>query len=176
MSKKENANQKLEKWMNHTYIETEDKKKPFFEGYKPNGYFNTESENLTETQIQNLISKAILTGKDKFASCTSMSKPITLDDLDKLTEKLNQLPPVPIEIEIGKIAWLILSNQLNIDIKYDRDKINKLFGVNIVIYQGNDIKFNQMKVKYNNGDSKVINVFEYNCNDFIYKNIFEEDR
>jgi hypothetical protein len=49
MSKKENANQKLNKWMNYTYIDTEEKK-PFFEGYRPPYYFRntTEEENKAE--------------------------------------------------------------------------------------------------------------------------------
>jgi hypothetical protein len=42
---KENANQKLTKWMNHTYIETE-KKKPFFEGYKPPYYFKNTTDKV----------------------------------------------------------------------------------------------------------------------------------
>jgi hypothetical protein len=178
MSKKENANQKLTKWMNFNYIEIEDKKKPFFEGYKPPYYFKNTTEDLTESQIQVLISKTILTGKDKFSSCTSLSsKGFTLDDLEKAMEQLKKLPPVPVEIEIGRIAWEILASQLNIHMIHDSSKISTLFGVRIVSYEGNEIKFNQMKVKYNNGESKVIDVFEYNCDyDSMYKYIFKEDK
>lgn len=166
-----------DKFQIHTYNE-KDGNNPFFKGYKPNYYFNKGSEDLSETQIKDLISKAIFTGKGKFENCTSISsKGFTLDDIHKAMEQLEKLPPAPVEIEIGKTAWLILANQLNVHMIHDSSKISTLFGVSIVFYEGDEIKFNQMRVKYNNGDSKVIDVFEYNCNfDFIYKNIFEEDK
>ena len=180
MSKKENANQKLNKWMNCAYIETEEKK-PFFEGYRPLYYFRntTEEENEAERKALERLSKP--TGINLFEdniTCTSASsKPITLDDLDKLAEKLNQLPPVPIEIEISQLAWNVLSSQLNIHMVHNSSKISTLFGIRIVSYEGNEIKFNQMRVNYNNGTSKVIDVFEYDCNyACIYKNIFEDDK
>lgn len=160
MSKKENANQKLKKWMNYTYIETEDKKKPFFEGYKPNYYFKTETEKLTESQIQDILSKAILTGKDHFANCTSMSKPITLDDLELLAEKSNHLPPSPTGIEIGsKFALDILLK--HIPTTKETKDISFINGISVSIVEGTDLKFNQMKLKYSNGSDKVMDVFNW---------------
>lgn len=161
MSKKENANQKLKKWMNHTYIETEDKKKPFFEGYKPNYYFKNAYEDLTEEQIKDILSKAILTGKDKFASCDSLSKPITLDDLEELAEKLIQLPPSPIEMEVGsKFTFDILFK--NVPTTKEVKGINLINGISVSIVEGTDLKFNQMKMKYSDGSDKVIDVFTWN--------------
>lgn len=172
MSKKENANQKLDKWMNHTYIKTEEKK-PFFEGYKPPYYFKNTNEEIEP----DILSKAIYDSMKDCEKCTSMSsKGFTLDDLTKAMEQLEKLLPVPIEIEISRIAWEVLSSKLNIHMIHDSSKINILFGIRIVLYTGDEIKFNQMKIKYNNGDSKVIDVFEYNCDkDSMYKYIFRED-
>jgi hypothetical protein len=169
---KENANQKLTKWMNHTYIETE-KKKPFFEGYKPPYYF----KNTTDKVDCDILSKSSILGLGDYEKCTSMSsKGFALDDLTKAMEQLEKLPPVPVEMEIGRIAWEVLNSKLNIHMIHDRSKISSLFGINIVLYEGDEIKFNQMRVKYNNGDSKVIDVFEYNCNyDSMYKYIFREE-
>jgi hypothetical protein len=145
----------------------------FFKGYKPNYYFNTESEELNESQIKDILAKAILTGKNKFASCTSMSKPITLDDLDKLAEKLNQLPPVANKIEIGTFALKVLLEKIpTIDNTKFKSYPNTMYGLPIEIYEGYDFKFNQMRVKFSNGESKIIDVFTCNDNVNIYNEIF----
>jgi hypothetical protein len=162
---------KTDKYPIHIYNE-KDGNKPFFEGYRPNYYFKTNEEKVDN----NILSKIINESVNQIPEYTSASsKGFTLEDMYKAMEQLEKLPPVPIEIEIGKIAWLILNNQLNIHMIHDSSKINTLFGINIVFYEGDEIKFNQMRVKYSNGDSKIIDVFEYNCDyDYIYKNIIME--
>lgn len=184
-----------DKWLKNNTFVTNDKDRLFFEGYRPSYYFRntTKEENeaerkaleklstptgikLFEDELEDKMFEEILKSID-YTNYTSVnSKGFTLEDLNKAMERLEKLPPVPIEIEIGQIAWDILVSQLNIHMVHDSSKISTLFGISIVFYEGDEIKFNQMRVKYNNGDSKVIDVFEYNCNyDFVYKNIFKEE-
>lgn len=163
-----------DKFQSHIYNE-KDGNKPFFEGYKPNYYFNKESEDLTESQIKDLISKAIITGKDKFASCTSLSsKGFTLDDLNKAIEQLEKLPLSPIEIEISYTALQVLLGKIP-TIK-DIKGINMMYGIPVSIVEGGDFKFNQMKIKYSDGNSKIIDVFTWNDNINIYDIVDKEDK
>ena len=155
----DNIGQTIRGKIRGTYIDTEEHK-PFFEGYRPNYYFKTEPEELTESQIKDILSKAIFTGKDIFASCDSMSKPITLDDLEKLAEKLNQLPPSPTGIEIGsKFALDILLKY--IPTTKETKEISFINGISVSIVEGTDLKFNQMNLKYSDGSSKVMDVFNW---------------
>jgi len=159
----DNIGQTIRGKIRGTYIDTEEHKS-FFEGYRPNYYFKTEPKDLTES---------ILVGKDKYASCNSISNPITLDDLEKWAEKLNQLPPSPTGIEIGsKIALDILLKHIPITKK--TKGISLINGISVSIVEGTDLKFNQMKLKYSDGSNKVMDVFS--CNDkMTYKNIFDKE-
>jgi hypothetical protein len=134
-------------------------------------------EQIEDLKMQCLYEKFTQDILSNASKCTSInSKAFTLDDLTKVIEKLEKLPPVPVSIEIYPIVWELLKSKLNTYIIHDRNKISSLFGINIVLYQGDEIKFNQMRVKYNNGESKVIDVFDYNCDyDSMYKYIFRED-
>lgn len=122
----------------------------FFKGYKPKGYFDT--------------------------TCTSTnSKGFTLDDMYKAMEQLKKLPPTPIEIEIGQYALNVLLEQIP---KIDNTKYignpNTMYGLPITLYDGYEFEFNQMRIKYSNGDSKILDVFKWEINrDDLYKNIFK---
>lgn len=138
-------------------------------------YNKTDKELMQELKEDGI--EYTYVGIDDYAKCTSTSsRGFTLDDVYKAMEQLEKLPPIPVEIEIGFIAWEILKNQLNIHVVHDMNKYNTLFGINIVLYKGDEIKFNQIKVKYNNNESKIIDIFEWNCDyENLYKVIYRED-
>jgi hypothetical protein len=107
---------------------------------------------------------------------TSSTKAFTLDDFQKAIDNLSQLPPVANKIEIGTFALNVLLEKIpTIDNTKFKELPNTMYGLPIEIYEGYDLKFNQMRVKYSNGESKVIDVFEYNCDNSMYKYIFRED-
>jgi hypothetical protein len=160
-----------DKYPINTYIDKEEKK-PFFEGYKPPYYFKSDEEIDPD-----ILSKAIYDSMKDYTKCTSMSsKAFTLDDLTKAMEKLEKLPPTPTKIEIGKYALNVLLEQIP---KIDNTKYiglpNMMYGLPIILYDGFEFNFNQARIKYNDGSSKILDVFKYDINTDLYKNIFREE-
>jgi hypothetical protein len=141
----------------------------FFKGYKPTYYFKTNDEELN-------IEKLIKDIGNTYTSSIS-SKGFTLDDMYKAMEQLEKLPPAPIEIEMNSICFNILCDVFKANKIQSKESINTLYGIKISIVEySNDYKFNQMKIKYNNGNNKIIDVFNINCDkENLYKVLYREE-
>jgi len=94
----------------------------------------------------------------------------TLENLSKVSDKLNKLPPIATEIKVYKEGADFIKNNIPVlSCNLRKEKINKdtgfsvsIKGINIVLidYDDSELKVNQGKIMYSDGSNKIIDIYK----------------
>lgn len=96
-----------------------------------------------------------------------------LDNFNKTMEKINKLPPICTELEVYPQGYnAIKDNMIDVNILegelHNRDKLSDSTGYRcplggikiIVVYDNENFKYNQGRFIFNDGSSKIIDIFK----------------
>lgn len=109
----------------------------------------------------------------KGASTSSFGSKFSLEQFEKAIEKIKKLPPIVIRIEVFPQGYMHINYIFKEFIFKDTERVegNKLYnysshpalynGIDIAIVEEDyELKFNQGRLIYNDGSSKIIDIFE----------------
>jgi len=125
-------------------------------------------EKQIEQKVLQEITNAFKIQNDKINCTSTINKPFTTDDLEKLIKTMNELPPVCIELQIKPLAYVVLDRNIN-TIKSDNFKkeevhngyISPFKGMKIVVVdKDEELQDNQGRAIYSDGSEKIIDIFE----------------
>ena len=86
---------------------------------------------------------------------------MVLDDLLDFSNKIQLNYPRAILIEVFKSGYEVLEKSLDNNNRIILKEYNIMFGIRvIVVNDSKDFRFDQARITYNNGDTKIIKVLE----------------
>ena len=90
---------------------------------------------------------------------TIEDNPFTINDFVKLSKKISDMKPIAISIEMSLNGYWKIKNNINCISEEFKKECNTLFGVNmIIVHNDEELKYNQGRIKFSNGDKKIINI------------------
>jgi len=140
-----------------------------FSSPKNKSKLKTESDkslNLVMAKIAKTMSddldKTLFGSLSEFKStATTIDSTFSLKDFEDITKRLKELPRIATEIQVFTQGYWAIKGSLSVDDEPVSEVfVKQLYGINLIIIDKDDeLNPNQARIKYNDGSSKIINIY-----------------
>jgi len=92
--------------------------------------------------------------------CTTTSQSFSKHDFEEVAKMLKELPPIATEMEVFPSGYINMFADFKKAIDISQQGYYPGMGIRVtVIQEDNELKENQTRIKYNDGTSKIIDIF-----------------